>query len=63
MRFYKESKVVFNQVTNFLDNHYENTFPDNELKIGIYNAIRDNFLGLSLISVTLYNEWLQKWFC
>ena len=57
--FNNESNVLISQISNFLDHHDENNFPNNELKQGIYNTLRTKLLGLSLISKSLYNNLLE----
>jgi len=57
IRFDMESNMVLQQLTHFMDKGED--FPNNDLKIGMYNMIRAKLLALSSLSPMLYENFIK----
>lgn len=57
IKFDEEASIVLGQLTHFLDKG--DNFPDNELKLGMYNTIRAKLLALSTLTPVLYENLIQ----
>jgi hypothetical protein len=57
IKFDQESSVILQQITHFNDK--VNTFPGDDIRLGVYNVIRAKLLALSALSPMLYENLIN----